>query len=29
MPSSRRLQPARQSFYSMSVSDSGLFIQRP
>jgi hypothetical protein len=29
MPSSRHLQPARQSFYSMSVSDSGLFIQRP
>jgi hypothetical protein len=29
MPSSRRLQPARQSFYRMSVSDSGLFIQRP
>ena len=29
MLSSRRLQPAHQSFYSMSVSDSGLFIQRP
>ena len=28
MLSSRRLQPAHQSFYSMSVSDSGLFIQR-
>jgi hypothetical protein len=29
MLSSRRLQPARQSLYRMSVSDSGLFIQRP
>jgi hypothetical protein len=29
MPSSRRVQPARQSFSSMSVSDSGLCIQRP
>ena len=29
MPSSRRLQPARQSLYRMSVSDSGLCIQRP
>jgi len=29
MLSSRRLQPARQSLYRMSVSDSGLCIQRP
>ena len=29
MPSSRHVQPARQSSYRMSVSDSGLFIQRP
>ncbi len=29
MLSSRRLQPAHQSLYRMSVSDSGLFIQRP
>ena len=29
MPSSRRLQPARQSLYRMSVSDSGLFDHQP
>ena len=29
MPSSRHVQPARQSSYRMSVSDSGLFLQRP